>query len=152
MLRDLDLKGLGLPIQIINLIAQPEYREEILFIRQCFLLGDSSLKILDEIAEVSQCFRGEVLGRRRVLLDALQVLYRQEGLLSLLINDRGEPIILLLNFLYDFLLDTLLLLDSGLHGGAICQGSLRLLKELLELVDLVRAGLLEGHTSATASV
>ena len=115
-------------------------------------MGDSPLKIPDEIAEVSQCFRGEVLRRRRVLLDALQVLYRQEGLFPLLINDRCESIILLLNFLDDFLFDSLLLKDRVFHGGALCQGCLRGLKELLELIDLVRTGLLEGHTSATASM
>ena len=115
-------------------------------------MGDSPLKIPDEIAEVSQCFRGEVLRRRRVLLDALQVLDRQEGLFPLLINDRCESIILLLNFLDDFLFDSLLLKDRVFHGGALCQGCLRGLKELLELIDLVRTGLLEGHTSATASM
>lgn len=115
-------------------------------------MGDSSLKIPDEIAKVFQCFRGEVLGRRCVLLDAFQVLDRQEGLLPLLINDSCESIILLLNFLDDFLFDALLLKDCVSHVGAICEGCLRGLKELLELIDLVSTGLLESHTSATTTV
>ena len=152
MLSDLDAKGLSLPLYLINLISQLEHGEEILLIRQCFLLSDSSLKILDEVAKVSQCFLSEVLGRRCVLLDALQVLDCQKGLLSLLINYRCEPIILLLNFLNDFLLDALLLKDRVLHAGTIFKGSLCRLKKFVELIDLIRTGLLEGHTAATAPV
>ena len=80
------------------------------------------------------------------------MLDRQESLLPLLINDSCESIILLLNFLDDFFFDTLLLKDCVSHVGAICEGCLRGLKELLELIDLVSTGLLESHTSATTTV
>ena len=76
----------------------------------------------------------------------------QEGLFSLLVNDGCEPVILLLHFLYDFLFDAFLLVYCVFHLGALCEGGLRLGKQLLELANLIVARLLEGHTSAAATM
>ena len=116
------------------------------------LLRDSAFKIPDKLAKVAQSFLSKVLRGRCILLDALQVLNRQEGLFPLLVNDRSKPVILLLNFLYNFLFDALLLKNCRLHLGALRKCILCLAKELLELADLVCARLLEGHTSAAATV
>ena len=76
----------------------------------------------------------------------------QEGLFSLLVNDRSESIILLLDLLHNFLLDALLLQYRRLHHRALRQRCVSLSQKLLELSDLIGTRLLQGHTTATATM
>ena len=76
----------------------------------------------------------------------------QEGLFSLFINDSGELGILVLYFLDDFFLDSFLLLYSILHGRALLEGSLCLIKQLLKHTNLVSASLFECHSTTAPSV
>ena len=80
------------------------------------------------------------------------MLNRQKSLLPLLINDRCKSVILLRNFLDDFLFNAFLLEDRVLHLGALRESGLCLAKQLLELIDLVGTRLLKGHTSATTAM
>ena len=80
------------------------------------------------------------------------MLNRQERLLSLLINDRCEPIVLLLHLLDDFLFNSLLLKNSGLHFRALAESKIGLAEKLLKLTDLVHARLLQGHASAALNM
>ena len=73
----------------------------------------------------------------------------QEGLFSLFIDNSRELGILVLYFLYDFFLDTFLLLYSILHGGTLFEGGPCLTEQLLKHANLKSAGLFECH-SATA--
>lgn len=58
----------------------------------------------------------------------------------------------MLDLLDDLLLNTLLFLHGVLHGGALLEGIVGLAEQLLELADLERAGLLEGHSAAAATM
>ena len=94
----------------------------------------------------------EVLGRGFVLFNALQVFNCQFGLLSLLVDNLRQLVVLLLDFLDDFFLNALLLTDSGLHLRALLEGSLCMTEQLLELIYLKLTGLTECHTAATSTV
>ena len=152
MMQDLLLEGLGLLGQLFNLVAQFEHREEVALIRQLLLLRDAALQVLDVGLEADESFLGEVLGRRLVLLDALQVLDREEGLLALLVDDRGKLVVLVLDLLDDLFLDALLLHHRVLHARALLERLVRLVEQVLELTDLERARLLERHAAAAATV
>ena len=73
-------------------------------------------------------------------------------MLALLVDYGGEFVVLVLDLLDDFLLDTLLLKHSVLHRGALIQCLVSLAEQLLELVDLERAGLLECHAATAATM
>ena len=99
-----------------------------------------------------ECLLSEILGRRRILLDALQVLDRQESLLSLLIDDRCELVILVLHLLDDLFFDAFLLENCVLHCGTLAKGFLCLIKQLVKLVDLQGAGLFQCHATSASTV
>ena len=94
----------------------------------------------------------EILGRWRVLLNTLKVLDSLEGLFSLFIDNSCELGILVLYFLDNFFLNTLLFLYSILHGGALLKGSLCLTKQLLKHANLILTSLFECHTATTPTM
>lgn len=75
-----------------------------------------------------------------------------ESFLSLLINDRCEPVVLLLYFLDNLLFDAFLLRHRVFHIGAVCESFIGLLEEFLKLINLVRARLLKCHTATTSTM
>ena len=76
----------------------------------------------------------------------------EEGLLTLLINDSSQLVILLLDLLDNLVLYTLLLQHIVLHCGALLEGRSALVQKLFELADLKSTGLLEGHTTTAATM
>ena len=76
----------------------------------------------------------------------------QEGLFSLFIDNGRELGILVLYFLDDFFLDTLLFLYSILHGGALLESSFCLTEQLLKHANLVSTSLFECHSTTAPSV
>ena len=152
MQSDLALERLSLQLQAFDLVAEAQDGEEVLFLRQLLLRFDLALQVFYESAQVFQCILGEILGRRRVLLDTIQVLDCLESMLTLLVNNSIEPLVLLRHLLDDLLFDTLLLHDGALHGRALFEGSLRLVEQLLKVTDLQLGGLLEGHTAPAAAM
>ncbi len=113
---------------------------------------DSALQILDESLQGRKSFLSEILRRWRVFLNALQMLDSEESLLTLLVNNGGKLVVLVLDLLDDFLFDALLFKNSVFHGRALAKGFVGLVEELLELVYLQGGGLLEGHSATAASV
>ena len=61
-------------------------------------------------------------------------------------------VVLLFDFLDDFLLDALLLAHSGLHLRALLESSLCVTEQLLKLIYLKLTGLTECHTAATPTM
>ena len=76
----------------------------------------------------------------------------QECLLTLLVDYGRELVVLVLYFLDNFLLDTLLLHDGVLHVRAGLEGRVGLIEQLLKLIDLESARLLQGHTATAPTV
>ena len=109
------LEILTLLCEILDLVAQLEHGEEILLFRQVFLLRDAFRELLVECTEGAQGFLGEVLRRGLVLLDTLEVLDCEECLLSLLVNNGFELVVLMLHLLDDFLLNAFLLHHRVFH-------------------------------------
>lgn len=88
VLRDLRLEQVCALGELVNLVAELEDGEEVLLVSQGLLRGDPFVEVASEGVESGERLGSEVLRRRLVLLDALQVLNREEGLLALLVNDR----------------------------------------------------------------
>lgn len=102
--------------QAFDLVSEFQDSEEVLLFSELFLLLNLTAQVIDKIFKVRECLLSEILGRWRVLLNTLQVLDRLERLLSLLIDDGGESVILLGDLLDDLFLDTLLLHNRALHS------------------------------------
>ena len=152
VVRNLLLELLCSFCQVLDLAAKLEHIKEVFRIGECFLLGNASLEVFLECFKVDKCLLSEVLRRGSVLLYALKVLNREECLLSLLVHDGLELIVLMLDLLHNLLFDSLLLHHDGFHGGTGGEGSVSLIEQLFELADLESAGLLEGHTATAAAV
>lgn len=88
VLRDLRLEQVCALGELVNLVAELEDGEEVFLVSQGLLRGDPFVEVASEGVESGERLGSEVLRRRLVLLDALQVLNREEGLLALLVNDR----------------------------------------------------------------
>ena len=138
--------------QAFDLVSEFQDSEEVLLFSELFLLLNLCAQVIDKIFKVRECLLSEILGRWRVLLNTLQVLDRLERLLSLLIDDGGESVILLGDLLDDLFLDTLLLHNRALHRSAFREGALSRTEKLLKLADLELTGLSKGHTATTATV
>ena len=102
--------------QAFDLVSEFQDSGEVLLFSELFLLLNLCAQVIDKIFKVRECLLSEILGRWRVLLNTLQVLDRLERLLSLLIDDGGESVILLGDLLDDLFLDTLLLHNRALHS------------------------------------
>ena len=102
--------------QAFDLVSEFQDSEEVLLFSELFLLLNLTAQVIDKIFKVRECLLSEILGRWRVLLNTLQVLDRLERLLSLLIDDGGESVILLGDLLDDLFLDTLLLHNRAFHS------------------------------------
>ena len=76
----------------------------------------------------------------------------EEGLFSLFIDNSRELRILVLYFLDHLFLDTFLLLHSILHRGALLEGCLSLIEQLLKHANLKSAGLFECHSATTPAM
>ena len=76
MLLDLTAKFLGCSSQFVDLVAQLEDSKEIPLVGQGLLCGDATLEVSLEALKIVKSFLSEILGRRSVLLDALQMLDR----------------------------------------------------------------------------
>ena len=87
--------------QAFDLVSEFQDSEEVLLFSELFLLLNLCAQVIDKIFKVRECLLSEILGRWRVLLNTLQVLDRLERLLSLLIDDGGESVILLGDLLDD---------------------------------------------------
>lgn len=102
--------------QAFDLVSEFQDSKEVLLFSELLLLLNLCAQVIDKIFKVRECLLSEILGRWRVLLNTLQVLDRLERLLSLLIDDGGESVILLGDLLDDLFLDTLLLHNRALHS------------------------------------
>ena len=138
--------------QLLNLVAQLQHGEEILFRGELPLFFYTALQVLNKGLQRREGLLREILRRRRILLNALQVLDRQKSLLSLLIDNRCELVVLVLDLLDNLFLDAFLLQDSVLHRGTLSKGLLCLVEQFVKLIDLQCARLLQCHAAATSTV
>ena len=128
--------------QLLNLVAQLQHREEVLFRGELPLFFYTALQVLNKGLQRREGLLREILRRRRILLYALQVLDRQKSLLSLLIDNCCELVVLVLDLLDNLFLDAFLLQDGVLHRGTLAKGLLCLVEQFVKLCDLQCARLL----------
>ena len=95
---------------------------------------------------------GEVLWRRGILLNTLQILDCVESLLSLLIYDFLKCFVLVVYLLDNLLLDAHLLLDGVLHIRARCILVICLLEHIFKLINLLGSSLLQSLTSSAGGM
>ena len=127
MLMNMLLKSLTLLSQFAYLVSKLENVEEFLGLSELLLFGNPVLKICKESLHARESVLSEILRGWFILLDTFQVFDSQVGLLTLFINDGCEFVILLLNFLDNFLFNAFLLHNSVIHGAAVLERSVGLL-------------------------
>ena len=74
VLNDILFEHFRLLRQLIDLVSQLEHGEEVLGVGKRLLLSDASLKVLHKCLKTVESLKGEILRRRRVLLDTFKVL------------------------------------------------------------------------------
>lgn len=127
-------------LQVLHLLAQ------------LALLRYPVLNFVLKRLKLDEGLLGEVLGRRLILLHALEVLDDVLGLKLLLVDDCLQLVVLLVHFFEDLLLQTLLTHHAVLHVRARLQRFAALRQNGFELGYLAGGGLLERLALLTGAV